>query len=492
MMTNVDQLIDRVRSVDPIRVRGRIVRLVGLIAESVGPDAAIGEVCMIQRRSGTRGDGERPVPAEVVGFRDNRVLLMPLEELGGLAAGSEVIATGRELTVPVGDELLGRVVDALGRPLDGAPPPPCVSRRPLRRQAPPAMSRRRLRQPFATGVRVIDGMMTVAEGQRMGIFAGSGVGKSVLLGMIARHAAADVNVIGLVGERGREVREFIERDLGDGLARSVVVVSTSDQPALQRLTAAHTAVAIAEYFRDQGLRVMLQVDSLTRVAMAQREVGLAAGEPPATRGYPPSVFALLPQLLERAGTGPQGSITGIYAVLVEGDDMMDPIADTVRAILDGHLVLSRSMANRGHYPSIDPLQSISRAMSDVVTATDREHAEAVRAMLAQYRDAEDLIQIGAYTAGTDPQVDLAIQMRPAIDAFTRQGRDETTEYAAVRAQLDELGEQVAAGSAPTSPPPAQGLPTAPPAPVAALNMPAAMMDAGVQSSPAANTSGVGQ
>jgi flagellum-specific ATP synthase len=440
MVTSTRELIDRARAVDSIRVHGRIARLVGLVAESIGPQAAVGEVCLIETAS-QPGDARRRVPAEVVGFRDGRVLLMPLEEIDGLAAGCEVIATGRQLDVPVGDALLGRVVDALGRPIDGRPAPACSRRLELRREPPPPLRRRRLSRPFATGVRVIDGFLTVAEGQRMGIFAGSGVGKSVLLGMIARHAEADVTVIGLVGERGREVREFIERDLGDGLERSVVVVSTSDQPALKRLTAALTAITVAEHFRDQGLRVQLLMDSLTRVAMAQREVGLAVGEPPATRGYPPSVFAMLPQLLERSGMDAEGSITGLYAVLVEGDDMMDPVADTVRSILDGHLVLSRKLAHRGHYPAIDPLHSVSRAMSDVVSAEDRQHAEAVRSLLARHEESEDLIQIGAYTPGSDPRLDLAIELRPLIDAVTGQDRDESTPFGDTWQALRQLGER---------------------------------------------------
>jgi flagellum-specific ATP synthase len=472
MLSSPTDLVARVRAVDPIRVRGRIVRVVGLVAESVGPEAAIGEVCHIHPRPAADGS-VRPVAAEVVGFRDGRVLLMPLAELDGLAAGCEVVGTGRVLDVPVGDALLGRVIDGLGRPIDGGAMPPCTARWPLHREPPAPLSRRRLERPFATGIRVIDGMATVAEGQRLGVFAGSGVGKSVLLGMIARHAEADVSVVGLVGERGREVREFIERDLGDGLAHSVVVVSTSDQPALRRLTAARTAIAVAEYFREQGKRVLLLVDSLTRVAMAQREIGLAAGEPPATRGYPPSVFAMLPQLLERSGMASQGSITGIYAVLVEGDDMMDPVADTVRSILDGHLVLARRLANRGHYPAIDPLDSISRAMADVVSREDRRAAEAVRALLARYRESEDLIQIGAYSAGSDPLVDLAIEMRPAVDAFLAQDRDDSAAYAETWAQLRALGERAHVGL--EVPSPADGgaeVATTRPAPMASMVPPA--------------------
>ena len=402
---------------DLVRTNGRVRQVIGTVVESNGPPMAIGETAEISYRRSLA-----PVLAEAVGFRDSKVLLMPLGELGGIAAGSDVVALGRPLRIGLSDGMLGRVLDGLGRPIDGKGPienarPADVSHAP-----PNALSRRRVTEPLGVGIRAIDGVLTVGKGQRVGIFAGSGVGKSTCLGMIARNTAADVNVIALVGERGKEVRDFLERDLGEaGLKRSVVIVSTSDQPALVRIKAAFVATRIAEYFRDQGLDVMLMMDSVTRFAMAQREVGLAIGEPTTTRGYTPSVFALLPKLLERTGTSEHGTITALYTVLVDGDDMNEPVADAVRSILDGHVVLSRKLASANQYPAIDVLASVSRVMPDVVPPSHTTAASTVRDILATYRDAEDLVNIGAYVAGSNPKVDHALARIDQVRAFLRQG-----------------------------------------------------------------------
>lgn len=408
----------KVDAVETVRHSGRLVRMVGLVAESRGPLGEIGELCLISPPA-----GGAPVPAQIVGFRDGNVLLMPMGDANGLAPGAEVVGTGRPPLAPVGEALLGRIIDGLGRPIDGGPPLTLRDRRVIDAPAPAPLARRRIRQPLATGVRAIDGLLTLGKGQRMGIFSGSGVGKSTLLGMIARYCTADVNVIGLVGERGREVKDFIERDLGpEGLARSIVVVATSDQPALVRIAGAKLAMTLAEYFRDLGKDVILMVDNLTRMAVAQREVGLSAGEPPTTRGYTPSVFAMLPRYLERAGILAEGgSITGLFAVLVEADDMNEPVADAVRAILDGHVVLSRELANRNHYPCVDVLASVSRVMMDVVSPEVFAAAQRVRAVLATYRQAEDLINIGAYSRGNSPAIDHAIAHHGRITEFLRQG-----------------------------------------------------------------------
>jgi len=431
------------KDVDLAGRRGRVSDLIGLIIEATGLEVEIGEVCLV-------GDGRsRPaVATEVVGFRGGRTLLMPLGELHGIGPGTSVVPTGAPFRVGVGQSLLGRVIDGLGAPLDGQPEPEGVAWRSTTAPAPDALSRPRIEHRVGLGVRTLDALIPCGRGQRLGIFAGSGVGKSSLMGMIARSTTAEVNVIALVGERGREVREFIERDLGDALGRSVVVVATSDQPALVRIRAAFTATAIAEHFRDEGADVMLMMDSVTRFAMAQREVGLAIGEPPATRGYTPSVFALLPRLLERAGTSPRGSITGLYTVLVDGDDMNEPIADATRAILDGHIVLTRSLAHAGHYPAIDVLQSVSRLIGEVVSRELREAGQQLRAALAAHREKEDLISIGAYQSGTDPVVDAAIALRPRIDAFLKQAVDEPSSLDDADTQLLSLavgfGEQAAA------------------------------------------------
>ncbi|MGH2927574.1 MAG: FliI/YscN family ATPase [Solirubrobacteraceae bacterium] len=429
---------------DLARRRGRVRDLIGLIIEATGLQVEMGEICLVGDDR-DRGRGARPVPTEVVGFRGGRTLLMPLGELSGIGPGTTVHPTGAPFRVAVGERLLGRVIDGLGAPLDEGGELEDAVLRPATAAPPDALSRPRISERVGLGVRALDTLVPCGRGQRLGIFAGSGVGKSSLLGMIARSTTADVNVIALVGERGREVREFVERDLGEALAHSVVVVATSDQPALVRIQAAFTATAIAEHFRDQGRDVMLMMDSVTRFAMAQREVGLAIGEPPATRGYTPSVFALLPRLLERAGNSLRGSITGLYTVLVDGDDMNEPIADAVRSILDGHVVLTRSLAHAGHYPAIDVLQSVSRLIGEVTTPEVRDAGQRLRSALAAYREKEDLISIGAYQRGTDPLLDAAIELRPDIDAFLRQRVEEPASAADADAILLALGSRLADG-----------------------------------------------
>ncbi|HET6895497.1 MAG TPA: flagellar protein export ATPase FliI [Candidatus Baltobacteraceae bacterium] len=428
---SADKYIGVIDSVDLVRQNGKVRQVIGVVIESLGPNMAIGETCHIQYKRTAE-----PVLAEVVGFRDNKVLIMPLGELLGIGAGSEVVSLGKPLEIAVTDQLLGRVLDGLGRPIDGKGRVFAEKRAQIIAAPPDALSRSRITQPLSLGIRAVDGLLTCGKGQRVGIFAGSGVGKSTILGMIARNTAADVNVIALIGERGKEVRDFIERDLGEeGLRRSVVVVSTSDQPALVRIKAAFVATTIAEYFRAQGLDVMFMMDSVTRFAMAQREVGLAIGEPTTTRGYTPSVFALLPKLLERAGTSQTGTITGLYSVLVDGDDMNEPVADAVRSILDGHIVLSRKLAAANQYPAIDVLASVSRVMPDVVDQNHYSAASGVRDVLATYRDAEDLINIGAYVPGSNPRVDLALSKIEAIRHFLRQGIYETAIFEESVAQL---------------------------------------------------------
>lgn len=409
------QLLDRI---DPIKMNGRVTQLVGLVVESLGPNVCLGELCMIKPRI----PGLPAIAAEVVGFKENKVQLMPLAEPAGIAPGCEVVATGAPLKVPVDRRLLGRILDGLGRPIDNHPPLNNPESFYSTSNMPPnPLARPRITKPLITGVRCIDGLITLGKGQRVGIFAGSGVGKSTLLGMIARNTQADINVIALIGERGREVKEFIERDLGEeGLKRSVVVVATSDQSSLVRLKGAMVATSIAEYFRDQGMDVILMMDSVTRFARAQREIGLTVGEPPAQRGYPPSVFAILPKLLERAGTSKKGSITGLYTVLVDGDDFDEPISDTVRGILDGHIVLTRKLAALNHYPAISVLDSISRLMTEVV---DRHHlklANIFKSNLAVYSEAQELINIGAYVDGSNPQIDKAKALYPEMCEYMKQ------------------------------------------------------------------------
>lgn len=431
---NLERYFQAVKETEPIVRKGRVSQIVGLSIQSQGPPAQLGEICSI-----TNGSPDSHLWAEVVGFKNGSTLLMPLGEMEGISPGSEVVATGRSFRVRVGRELIGRVLDGLGQPLDGKGPLRAGQFYPVMNSPPNPLERKRINQPLATGIRAVDALITCGKGQRIGIFAGSGIGKSTIMGMVARYTSADVNVIGLIGERGREVREFLERDLGpEGLQRSVVVVATSDQPALVRLKGAFVATAIAEYFRDQGLDVMLMMDSLTRFAMAQREVGLTVGEPPATRGYTPSVFALLPRLLERSGTSPRGTITGLYNVLVDGDDLNEPIADAVRGILDGHIVLSRELAALGHYPAIDVLASVSRLMNEIV---DEQHLAAAirfRGVLASYQEAKDLIEIGAYAAGTNPRVDYAISMIEACQSYLRQEINEKADYNSSISQLQQM------------------------------------------------------
>jgi flagellum-specific ATP synthase len=431
---SLDRGLEALHRADLHARAGRVSNLIGLIIEATGVEAEVGELCHVET-----GRHSVPVPAEVVGFRDSRTLLMPLGEMHGIGPGTAVTATGEQLQVAVGEELLGRVVDALGHPMDDLESEALpVAMRSTIAAPPAALARPPIDERLSLGVRALDALVPCGRGQRLGIFAGSGVGKSSLMGMIARSTAADVNVICLVGERGREVREFIDRSLGSALSRSVVVVATSDQPALLRIKAAFTATTIAEWFRDQGRHVTLMMDSVTRFAMAQREVGLAIGEPPATRGYTPSVFALLPKLLERSGTSPSGSITGLYTVLVDGDDMNEPVADAVRAILDGHVVLSRDLAHAGHYPAIDILGSVSRLVDQVVPADIRMAGQELRKLMAALREKEDLISIGAYQAGTDPVVDMAMSKRGEIAAFLQQAVEHCSTAAEADAALLEL------------------------------------------------------
>ncbi len=406
------------------RKMGKVVNVVGLTIESAGPDAKLGDVCRILPNS----DEELPpIMAEVVGFKDKKTLLMPFDSVDGIGLGSMVENTDEPLLVTVSDDLLGKTIDGLGRPVDGG----LIrgTQYPVEAAAPHPMSREIIDEPLPLGVKAVDGLMTIGKGQRIGIFAGSGVGKSTLMGMFARNTKADINVIALIGERGREVREFIERDLGEeGMKRSVVVVATSDRPALERNKAAKTATAIAEYFRDQGKDVLLMMDSLTRFSMAQREIGLASGEPPVTRGYPPSVYSEMPKLLERAGRAAKGSITGLYTVLVDGDDFNEPITDTARSILDGHIMLTRKLAHKNHYPAIDVLQSISRCMSQVATREHKRAAGKLKNVLATYNEAEDLINIGAYKSGSNPDIDYAISMNKQVNEYLLQDVEEKVNF----------------------------------------------------------------
>lgn len=399
-----------------IKFTGKITKVTGLTIESNGPIATIGELCNIYPH-----DKNEPVPAEVVGFKDDKILLMPLGDMEGIASGSKVVATGKSLRVNVGEELVGRVLDGLGNPIDDKGLIKTERTYPVSNFPPNPLERTLVKEPLSLGIKAIDGLLTCGKGQRIGIFAGSGVGKSTLMGMVARNSSADINVIGLIGERGREVREFLQKDLKEeGLKKSVVVVVTSDQPALIRVKGALVTTAIAEYFRDQGKNVLLLMDSVTRFAMAQREIGLAIGEPPVTRGFTPSVFALLPKLLERAGTSSKGTITGLYTVLVDGDDLNEPITDAVRGILDGHIILSRKLANQNHYPAIDVLASVSRVMPNIVKEEHLKMANSIKNIMAVYRESEDLINIGAYKRGTNKKLDKAIDVKDLIDEFLTQ------------------------------------------------------------------------
>jgi len=426
---------DQVDAVDPLPMVGQVVRTVGLLVESRGPRVRVGELCELSSRA-----GEPPLMLEVVGFRDNLLQSVPLGSTTGIRPGDLIVSRGRPASVPVGDGLLGRVVDGLCRPLDDLGPLATSAVGPLHPPPLNPLAREPIARPIGTGVRAIDALLTMGRGQRVGLFGGSGVGKSTLLGMMARGTGADVAVIALVGERGREVRSFLEHDLGpEGRRRSVVVVSTSDNPPLVRLRAAYAATAMAEWFRDQGKHVLLMMDSVTRFAMAQREVGLAAGEPPTAKGYPPSVFGLLPGLLERAGNVQgKGSITAIYTVLVEGDDTNEPVADSVRAILDGHVVLSRALGARNHYPAIDVLSSVSRTMPDVTTREHRLKAGRVRDWLSLVRENEDLVSVGAYVAGSSTRIDEALAHRASVDAFLQQPADDLVEYASAVQALEAL------------------------------------------------------
>lgn len=404
-------VLDKSRAV----YKGKVSKVVGMAIESIGPIANIGDICEVIPKTGTEN-----LLAEVVGFREKNILLMPLGNIAGIGPGCPVVSNGQKITIKVDSSLLGNIVDWQANPLDGTPNK-CQFTVPIEQDAPNPLTRTRIKEQMVLGIKAIDGMLSIGSGQRMGIFAGSGVGKSTLMGMIARNALSDINVIALIGERGREVREFIEKDLQkEGLARSVVVVATSDQPALIRLKAAKTATAIAEHFRDQGNRVLLLMDSLTRFSMAQREIGLSIGEPPVSRGYTPSVFGVMPKLLERAGNNDVGGITGLYTVLVDGDDFNEPITDTARGILDGHIMLSRKIAHKAHYPAIDVLASISRVMGDVTTPEHRELSTIIKKNMAVYAEVEDLINVGAYNKGSNPEIDMAIDKMGAINEFLTQ------------------------------------------------------------------------
>lgn len=423
---------EKLKRIDPLKTSGKVTQVIGLVLEAAGLKTSIGELCKVISRN-----EQVIIDAEVVGFKEGKALLMPLGDLRGVGPGAKVVATEEEFKVPVGEALLGRVIDGLGRQLDGKGAIKTRKEYSVYREPSDPITRRKIDTPVATGIRSVDASLTIGRGQRMGIFSGSGVGKSTALGMIARNTNADVNVIALIGERGREVRDFIEKDLKtEGLRRSVVIAATSDQPALIRRMGAFVATTIAEYFRDTGKNVMLMMDSVTRFAMAQREIGLAIGEPPTTKGYTPSVFALLPKLLERAGTTPkEGSITGLYTVLVEADDLNEPISDSVRAILDGHIVLSRALAAQNHYPPVDILDSVSRCMIDITEKNHRADAAKLKEILAVYKNAEDLINIGAYAKGSNQQIDYAIDRIPDVKSFLKQGIEEKTEY---RETLDRL------------------------------------------------------
>lgn len=411
-------------SIETVKYLGKVSQVIGLTIESKGPGVKIGEICNIFPLKGTK-----PVIAEVVGFKEDKVLLMPLGDMEGIGPGSKVEALNKPLSVEVSSNLLGRVLDGLGEPIDGKNKVLGEKTYPVTASPPSPLMRKKITNPLPLGVNAIDGLLTIGNGQRIGIFAGSGVGKSTLLGMIARNTKADVNVIALIGERGREVKEFIENDLKEeGLKKSVVIVATSDQPALVRMKGALLATSVAEYFRNEGKNVTLLMDSVTRFSMAQREVGLAIGEPPVTKGYTPSVFAMLPKLLERSGTSDKGSITGLYTVLVDGDDMNEPIADAVRGILDGHIVLSRKLANKGHYPAIDVLSSISRVMPNIIEEDHLKATIQIKEVMANYKENEDLINIGAYSKGTNPKIDYAISKIDKINDFLKQGTHEKSNY----------------------------------------------------------------
>ncbi len=429
----LEKYLNAVTDIDPVKYLGKVKRVQGILVESIGPRAAVGEMCHILPEKG------KPLLAEVVAVRDEVVQLMSYDPLIGLETGDSVVASGSALNVAVGPDMLGRVLDSLGRPMDSKGPITVKNHYPMFNTPPSPMERDPISRRIDTGIRAVDAIMPLGRGQRMGIFAGSGVGKSTLLGMVARNTSADVNVIALIGERGREVREFIESDLGEeGLKRSVLIVSTSDTPALARVRGAFTATAVAEYFRDQGNDVMLLFDSVTRFAMSQREIGLAIGEPPTTRSYTPSVFSLMPRLLERPGVSSKGTITGLYTVLVEGDDLDEPVADAVRGYLDGHIVLSRRLADRNHYPAIDILASLSRVAPRLMNPRTAEASAKIRSLISAYREKEDLIDVGAYVKGTDPEVDEAIDKKDAVNDFLIQGIAEHEEPSAIYSRAAEI------------------------------------------------------
>ncbi|WP_066193883.1 flagellar protein export ATPase FliI [Gracilibacillus timonensis] len=434
---NLTKIWSELEQIDTYKRYGKVDRVIGLLIEARGPEARIGEVCLIH----TKKMGQS-IRAEVIGFYQEKVLLMPYTSVHDIASGCLVEATKQPLQIKIGRPLIGGVVDSTGAYLNGAPLPKGLIEYPTEQSPPNPLERPRIRETIPIGVKAIDGMLTVGKGQRVGIFAGSGVGKSTLMGMIARNSEADINVIALIGERGREVKEFIEKDLGEeGLKKSIVVVATSDQSALMRIKGAYTATAISEYFRDLGYSVNLMMDSVTRVATAQREIGLAIGEPPTTKGYTPSVFALLPSLLERAGTNERGSITGFYTVLVDGDDFNEPIADTTRGILDGHFILDRKLAEKGQFPAINVLHSVSRVMNEIVSKEQLQIVQSLRQILATFEDNEELIQIGAYKKGSNRLVDQAIQLQPAIMDFLKQEVEETAEPDQVLQQMQKLLEK---------------------------------------------------
>lgn len=431
----LNRMSDKLARTNTLQMRGRVTKVVGSVLESEGPKAPIGEVCSLLGR-----DGEVVCRSEIVGFRDGIILSMPLGELTDISPGMEIVAMGEGLSVRTSPDMLGRILDGLGHPMDGGEPIKGELRS-VYSMPPNPLTRTRISQPLQTGIRALDGLLTIGKGQRMGIFAGSGVGKSTLIGMIARNTSADVNVIALIGERGREVKEFIEKDLGpDGLKRSVLIIATSESPPLVRVKAALTATAIAEYFRDQSLDVLLMMDSITRFSMAQREVGLSIGEPPTSKGYTPSVFQMMQKTMERAGTSSVGSITGLYTVLVEGDDFNEPVSDAARGILDGHTILTRRLASFGHYPAIDVLESVSRVMGDVIPREQMKAARSVKEMMATYRGAEDLISVGAYQKGTNAAIDRAVANIDRINGFLRQGIEEETDFESTSGMVLELGQ----------------------------------------------------
>lgn len=435
-MINLNNYKDIINKTPMMRYLGKVIQIIGLIIEADGPKGSIGDLCYI-----STNEKEDYISAEIVGFKEDRILLMPLGTMEGLRPGANVINTGSSMKIQVGPQLLGRVLDGLGRPIDNLGEINSQSLYSTQAEVINPLKRSLIREPLSLGIRSVDGFNTIGKGQRVGIFAGSGVGKSTTLAMMAKNTSADLNVIALIGERGREVREFIETTLGsEGMKRSIVIAATSEQPALVKIKAAFVAMSIAEYFRDQGKDVLFMLDSVTRIAMAQREVGLAVGEPPATRGYTPSVFALMPKLLERAGSNDKGTITGLFTVLVEGDDFNEPISDTARSILDGHIMLSRDLAHKNHYPAVDVLQSVSRVMNDVVSKEHKDAAGKIRTLLAAYRKNEDLINIGAYVKGSDAVTDRAIALMDSINFFLRQAVDEPMLYDDTVAALLKLAQ----------------------------------------------------